>query len=66
MNNPLQDLEDKVGLHEEVTVIYVVDGFEATLYGQDGGVRRDTHHGATLMEALLGLNKKVKNENLST
>jgi hypothetical protein len=54
-------IEDYVGLHERIEIIYVVDGYEATLY---------THYedfvaqgwGSTIEEALGSLEAVVRQE----
>lgn len=48
-------LEDILGLHEEIEIIYVVDGYEATLLTGDGARRVRTVKADTVLEAIQGL-----------
>lgn len=52
-------LDSWVGLHEEIQIIYVVDGYEAILYSQDGQ-RRAYAHGKTIGAALLALETEME------
>lgn len=45
-------LDIRIQLHEYVTIIYVVDGFEATLNTQDGRRPSFTARGTTPMDTL--------------
>lgn len=54
-NSCLSKLEDYVQLHEEVTVWYVVDGWQAFYTVQDGEVKVAEAHGPTISLALAAL-----------
>lgn len=49
-------LDKLVQLHENVTIIYVVDGYNAILYRRDGYDRVVEAKGQTILEALINLN----------
>lgn len=51
----LRELDAEVGLHESIEIIYIVDGFEATLTTHDGASTRRSATGATILEALRAL-----------
>jgi hypothetical protein len=56
----LPHLEQRLGLHQEVQIIYVVDGFNATLRSEEGHPKEETDAaGATIQEALINLDKKL-------
>ena len=59
MSNNFENLGYRVGLHEEVTIIYVVDGFEALLYTSEGDHLVKTCKGRTVSEALANLDQEV-------
>jgi hypothetical protein len=48
----LTHLEARLGLHEELSIIYVVDGYQATLLTSDGAVALAAASGPTIAEAL--------------
>lgn len=51
------ELTQVVGLHESVEIIYVVDGFQAAIYEQDGQDKVLQAWGETMQDALLALDK---------
>ena len=53
-------LERRLGLHERLEVIYVADGYEATLSTHDGDEVVGSCHGSTITEALVGLAQFLK------
>jgi hypothetical protein len=55
--NPFLRIESLLGLHAELRVIYVVDGYEAALDSQDGRVEVARGKGRTLPEALADLDR---------
>lgn len=56
-------IEDRLQLHQEVTIIYVVDGFEATFYTGDG-TKIATGIGDTVYQAMASLENQMKNVKL--
>jgi len=56
-------LEEVLQLHQSITIIYVVDGYAATLEQEDGYDSLDdldlTGHGETIAQALVSLSVKV-------
>lgn len=48
-------IEQRLGLHEEVSIIYVVDGYDARLLAGDGGRVVASHKSNTPIAALRGL-----------
>lgn len=52
--------EDALGLHEVVEIIYVVDGYEAIFYIQDGQLELHRAKGATVARAMVGLLAMLK------
>lgn len=56
MNLRFEKLENILGLHEEIQIIYVVDGYEATLYKDDGDTEVIRVHSETIDGALQLLN----------
>ena len=48
-------VEEFLGLHEGIEIVYVVDGYEATLTTHDGATSKATGTGATVAEALRAL-----------
>lgn len=60
MRFDLPKLEERLGLHQRLEVIYVVDGFNAQLVNEDGyGGTIAEAHGVTILEALENLNEKL-------
>lgn len=55
-------LDDKIGLHEEVRIIYVVDGYEAQFLIHDGDETLITAKGDTVIEALQELEKLMDDD----
>lgn len=53
------NLEEKLGLHQEISVIYVVDGYCARLLSADGTVTIEESHGDTIADAMADLDAKV-------
>lgn len=45
-------VQNRLGLHEELTVVYVVDGYEASLTSADGNVTVASVKATTLSSAL--------------
>lgn len=54
-----KSLDDFIGLHEDVTIIYVVDGYEATLNAEDGRSVVATGRGETVAAASQDLRAKL-------
>jgi hypothetical protein len=52
------NLDQKLGLHYEITVWYVVDGYEARFEHERTGVVKQAH-GQTVIEAILNLEKNM-------
>lgn len=50
-------LDQALGLHEEISVVYVVDGFEASICHENDGTVIEMAQGETVHEALLNLEK---------
>lgn len=59
--NVLSDLESKVQLHQQVEIIYVVDGYVATFLDRDGNREVADAHAPTILQALVELGRKVSN-----
>lgn len=55
----MSDLDKALELHERLEVIYVVDGYSASLYGDDGDRLIAEADGATIATALEALAVKV-------
>ena len=55
-------LDDKIGLHEEVRIIYVVDGYEAQFLIKDGDETLITAKGDTVIEALQELEELMDDD----
>lgn len=56
----IDPLDAAIGLHEEVTIIYVVHGYVASLYVMDGGRESAIGEGETVAEALDALRAKLR------
>lgn len=52
-------LDRRLGLHEELSIYYVVDGFCASLSTDDGSKCIDMADGPTLEEAIAALEAKL-------
>jgi len=57
--DPLEHIDRRFGLHEEVSIIYVVDGFTASFLTQDGSREVANATAPTIQEALNKLNTKL-------
>lgn len=62
----MEELESKLGLHQEITIIYVVDGYLAIFSTNDGNKRVEEAHGQTIQAAINLLNEKMKKWNKIT
>ena len=51
-------LDDLIGLHESIEIIYVVDGYEAALVTHDGATTKRTARGDTVLAALRTLTER--------
>jgi hypothetical protein len=54
----LNNLENKLGLHQYLQVIYVVDGYLASLNNEQD-LQNTEAEGSTLIEALINLDLKL-------
>lgn len=54
----LEWLEEKLGLHEEFRVYYVVDGYHVELLGMDGQISIAQAEAPTIAEAISKLREK--------
>lgn len=52
-------IEDNLGLHSRVEIIYVVDGYEASLIGENEETI-ETGFGESIFNALLDLDERLK------
>lgn len=52
-------LEKLLNLHQEISIIYIVDGYEAILYTNNMRYKLTKAQGATIYEALANLEIKV-------
>ena len=52
-------LNQRLGLHQRIEVIYVVDGYEATLASEDGFVAITSAQGETIAVAIDALEAKL-------
>jgi hypothetical protein len=59
-NVKLDNLEEYTGLHEEIRIYYVVDGYQAEFQEQDGDKTILSVHGKTIIEALQTLNDQIQ------
>jgi len=55
----IDTLDAAVGLHEGVELIYVVDGYEASLTTHDGATVKASAWGETIMDALVALGRTL-------
>lgn len=55
----LDDLENFLQLHENINIIYLVDGYRATLYTKDGNAEVTSAEGTNIIEALINLKNKM-------
>lgn len=55
-------LDEKIGLHERLEVIFVVDGFLAQFVERDGCQTAFEAHGATVNEAIRNLEAAMRNK----
>lgn len=61
----MEELEYSIGLHEEVSIIYVVNGYSASLYTRDGSKLLLQANGNSLLESLQNLNVLVKEQGIT-
>ena len=54
-----ESIETLLQLHEQIEIIYVVDGYEAKLATSDGDISVHAAHGKTVAEALERLNSEI-------
>ena len=55
-----EKLEKYIGLHQQVEIYYVVDGYEAVYLVIDGAKQSASAKGKTIEEALLNLEKELE------
>lgn len=55
----MKSLEDRLGLHEDIKIIYVVDGYEAEMLTDDGQTHVACGRGETIRAALDDLEKRL-------
>jgi hypothetical protein len=59
----LDEIEQCLGLHERVQIMYVVDGYQAELEAEDGYAGIDIkRYGKTIFDALLDLDVNLTNQ----
>lgn len=62
--NPLQNIENCCQLHEEIRIIYIVDGYDVVLSTMDGQREYANAQGPSILEALAKLNVMLQGKTL--